>query len=354
MAVYEALWDCTYCGHKANPGPMLKCTKCSAARPADVIFYLPEDAIEVQDEKALEEAESGADWICSNCKSHNKMTSDKCHSCGSFYRPEDRDKIIDEREYDENNVPRDGKIVRDRGVVVEPKKKRSPGKAIGIFGLLAAGVAAVLGMFKSTIEVEVVGFEWEREVKIEQRVLVEQEDWSLPPGTQAIKTYRAVHHTDKISKGFETKTKTEKVAVGEEQYVCGKRDLGNGYFEDKFCTRTVYEDQEKTYKEEIFEERPVYQTKYVFMAYTWKPDEALKTSGLDQNPKWGTKPGLDDPQRFRIVEQTGRYYAFVAEPKGGEQHREEFGLEAWMKLQKGEKLKAKKSTVYGKYKGLVK
>ena len=63
---------------------------------------------------------------------------------------------------------------------------------------------------------------------------------------------------------YETRTRTVKVKEGEERYVSGQRDKGNGYFEDVYSTRPVYEDREEEYRDV-----PVYQTKYLYTVYEW-------------------------------------------------------------------------------------
>lgn len=353
MNVYVGRWDCEFCGNKGNLGPHQHCSQCGAARPKTVQFYLPSDEQALQDQQELAEAEAGPDWICSNCTAHNKMAYANCVGCGSAYRKEDGDGFLQQKEYDENNVPRSADAPVTPAREIEQPKGLSPGaKRKGCFGVVIAGIIAWLATFSSTVEVTVSGYEWNRTLQIEKYVSVQESDWQVPSEGKLIRSYRAEHHKKKISKGTERKTRTVKVQTGTEQYVCGKDDLGNGYFRDRMCTRPVYTEKEEEYEEEIFEEEPVYQTKYDYTIMRWKPDEPLKTSGTDHNPKWGNKEGLAEGKLFRIIGREEEYKIIVKDSKG-ENHKETLELSRWERTNMGDKLKAKKSRFFGYYKGLA-
>lgn len=350
MAIYVGRWDCKYCGHTGNRGPNVHCTQCGAPRPENVTFYLPKDAEVVSCEEELENAQAGPDWVCSNCSSGNKHWDTFCGSCGSPFRSEDRDTILAEKEYDSKQVPRSGKEVV-QPVKETRRKGLSPVKRGGILTAILAAVGSFLATFSTDIQVEVVGFEWERTVQVEKYIEVEEEDWEIPASGKLIKSFEDIHHYDKVFKGYETKTRTKKVAVGTERYVCGKKDLGNGYFEDKYCDRTIYENRTETYREEVYENVPVMATKYRYSIFRWKPDETLTTEGNDHVPQWGTKPVLQDPSSFRIANRSGKY-TLVFEDHKGEKHYEVIDFDLWQSIQWGDMLPAKKSTVYSYFKEL--
>src|SRR5688572_14519587 len=83
MAIREGAWDCPHCGRKGNRGPEKYCGGCGAPRGEDVQFYLPADAPEVTEAKALERAKAGPDWTCSFCEADNPSTNAFCSSCGA-------------------------------------------------------------------------------------------------------------------------------------------------------------------------------------------------------------------------------------------------------------------------------
>jgi hypothetical protein len=350
MAIYEGRWDCNYCGHTGNKGPSLHCTQCGGPRPLDVNFYLPENARAITNEAALEEANAGPDWNCSNCKASNKHWNQYCGSCGSPFRAMDRDTILAEKEYSNTNVPRSSK---EKVEPVKETRRTSLGKVKkgGIFTILITALGAWLGSFNSAINVEITGFEWERTVALEAYKQVEEEAWELPEKGELIKKFKAVHHHDKVFKGYETKTRTIREKVGTERYVCGKKDKGNGYFEDKYCDRPVYKNREETYQEKIYDQVPVYKTKYRYSIFKWVAIEPLKTSGKDHQAKWGTSPDLDNRDRFRISNKSGNYH-FVFKDHKGETHYEKVDFDLWERLRYGDQLPAYKSRFYGYFKQL--
>ena len=350
MAVYLGKWDCNYCAHSGNGCPNVHCTHCGAPRPKDVKFYLPKEARKITAEAELEAARSGPDWSCSNCQSGNKHWDQFCGNCGSPFRTIDLDTIQEEKEYDLSTVPRSSKEP------IKPQKTSrrkglTPIKRGGIFGIILAAIGGFLATFNSPSQVEITGFEWTRKVVVEQFIEVQEEDWQLPEKATLIKSYEAIHHHDKKFKGYKTKTRTVREPAGTEQYVCGKRDLGNGYFEDKYCERTIYETREEEYQEKVYEKIPVYKTKYEYLIHRWKPDEVLKTSAKDHNPKWGYKKELADPNLYRIKSKSGQYIFIYTDHKQ-EQHQEEINYQLWKAMRWGDKLPAQKSLVYGYFKAL--
>lgn len=351
MVVYLGRWDCKYCSHKGVPGPNTHCTQCGAPRSDNVNFYLPEDAEIITDEDQLAEANAGPNWVCSNCNSSNKHWNKFCGSCGSPFREKDKDTILAERSYKSDEVPDSG-TKKAEPVEVKQRKQLSPKtKKMGFFAILSGLIFSFLSTFNSSIDVDVVGHEWQRTIYLEQYKKVIEEAWRIPQGGKELERFRAIHHYDQVFRGYETRTRTVREKVGDERYVCGKTDLGNGYFEDKYCTRAIYQNRQETYQHKVYDKVPVYKTKYRFSIFRWKRDKPLQTQGMNHQPKWGTKAGLDDPKRFRITKKEAEYIVQVKDHKS-ELHREEFDLAQWQKITKGMKLPAIKSTVYGYYKDL--
>ena len=350
MAVYLGKWDCEYCAHSGNGGPNVHCTQCGAPRPKDVQFYLPKNAQQVTKEAELEKAMAGPDWACSNCQSGNKHWDQFCGNCGSPFRAIDLDTIQPEREYDLQSVPRDSqtKVIPTAETRRKGLSKIQKG---GIFGMLFAALTSFLATFNAATQVEITGFEWIRKVEVEQFIEVSEEDWTLPAEAQLIKSFEAIHHYDKEFKGYETRTRTVREPAGTEQYVCGKIDMGNGYFKDKYCERTIYETREEEYQEKIYEKIPVRKTKYKYLIYRWKPDEVLVTKDKDHLPKWGHKPELNNPRQYRIKRKSGQYFLWYTDHKQ-EKHLEEIDFELWQTLKWGDQLPAYKSLIYGYFKTL--
>jgi hypothetical protein len=80
MAIREARWDCQYCGTTGILGRHQACSKCGRSRPAGTKFYLAEDE-EVADQKLVEKAAIGPDWVCEFCSSSNPADVSVCQSC---------------------------------------------------------------------------------------------------------------------------------------------------------------------------------------------------------------------------------------------------------------------------------
>ena len=86
MAIREGLWDCQYCGAQGIPGREKVCPNCARSRPEGTKFYLPEDraaAPVITDEKLIQQAKAGADWICEYCSSSNPAELTVCRHCGA-------------------------------------------------------------------------------------------------------------------------------------------------------------------------------------------------------------------------------------------------------------------------------
>ena len=66
---------------------------------------------------------------------------------------------------------------------------------------------------------------------------------------------------------------------------------------------------------------------------------------------WGTKEGLDNPRKFRIDNRKGKYWVKIEDHKGKE-HLVKSTYRNWEDLYQGQKLKARKSLIFGFYKGL--
>ncbi|HEX2077171.1 MAG TPA: Ran-binding zinc finger domain-containing protein [Longimicrobium sp.] len=176
---------------------------------------------------------------------------------------------------------------------------------------------------------------WERSAIVEQRRLVDGEGWQLPDSAQVVRRERRFHHndsevigyrtvsrqvprTERVQDGTVTRTREvdERVQVGTREYVCGQRDLGNGYFEDIECEEPVYETRTRTetyeeprYREvthyETVTERvpitrpvPIYQTYYTWRVPQWNPVDTVRLQGDATHPAWPADTLLRRGQRW--------------------------------------------------------
>ena len=287
MAIREGAWDCPHCGRKGNRGPEKYCGGCGAPRGEDVQFYLPPDAPEVTEAKALERAKTGPDWTCSFCEADNPSTNAFCSSCGAGRDGSKPREVIEHRK---DAAPLPVAAPPPPPAPANPKLKR--GCQIGCLGLAALVLFFwFLGRPKETT-LTVTGHRWERTVAIEEQRTVTEEGWEgeLPAGARSLSSSRQIHHHNRVQIGTETRTRTvsERVQTGTERVKVGERDLGNGYFEDIYEDRPVYEEREheETYQEPVYREDPVYRLRYTYQVEKWMPSREARAGAPDLAPRW--------------------------------------------------------------------
>lgn len=351
MKVYVGRWDCSTCGHKGIKGPETECPSCGADRPKDVQFYLADETDIVQDQEQLRQARAGADWRCSYCGQNNPADTTICTSCGN--PRSDEEERLKQRDYYSKAVPRSGATTAAEVTTITPPKKQGGKGCLWMLLGLAVVLVGLVIIFGQTddIVVTVEAFRWERSIQTEVERLVEEEDWELPIQGKLIRSFRAVHHYDQVLDHYETRTRTQQRAVGTEQYVCGKRDLGNGYFEDQYCDRTIYESYEEQYEEPIYRQEPIYRTKYRYNIYRWQTSAPLETSGLGKQAYWSDLSALQNDPHRRASDRNATYTITVRDELG-EHHEHSIPFETWERLNKGDALKALRGTVSGNYRGL--
>lgn len=352
MAIRVGRWDCFHCGNIGNLGPHLHCSQCGGPRRKDVRFYLPTDAQVVEDETTLKEAKEGTDWVCVFCANNNRSSYDACVSCGGL--KSDSEAKLEEKEYTLDKVPTSS----EESDNYEPQPMGSSSNPVlkyGGYTLLAILAYILLGLISSDIEVTVEAIEWNRSIEVEEYRQVEEDGWAVPSGGQIIKQERAVHHYDRRVVGYQTRTRTVQEPVGSEPYVCGQRDLGNGYFEDVVCHRTIYSPRQESYEEPVYQEFPVYKTRFWYNIYRWKPYKNYDTKGTDKLPEWENLPDFIKSQtnEYRVSAEKEAYYFKIIDHKNeGHWYKSDYTFWDEYITIRGT-LKATKSTVFGHFKGLV-
>ena len=331
MAIREGRWDCTTCGNIGILGRRLKCPGCGSPRPEGTRFYLPEQAAEIQDPKLLEKARSGPDWLCEFCSSSNRALDPDCDQCGAPKGDSPSQKVED---HASGQVPRSGEEEKPTppvepvfaGTPPPPKKPRSRAALFGCGGLGCAGIGALIaavvafGLFgKREITASVADLSWERSIVVEQMETTRETGWELPAGARQVSQERAFRHNKKVVDHYETKERqvTEKVQTGTRTYVCGQKDLGNGFFEDIECTEPVYENRTRTetYRDPVYREEPVYETRYTYDVDRWKAVRTAKASGHDQSPQW------PDPKLAKNQRAAGRSETLTVTFRDGQGNR---------------------------------
>jgi hypothetical protein len=324
MAVREGQWDCQYCGTTGILGRHKACTNCGRSRPAGTKFYLPKEGAEEVGEKLVQQAKIGPDWICEFCGSSNPANVDICQSCKAPRESVSPTQAV--KDFAPGQAPASGDMDLDQPVVrpsTAPQKTRAI-PAVGIAGIIGGVLflclCLVLAFFvfgNRDAQATVSGFSWERAVAVESFQTVTEEDWQVPEGGRILSQQEEIHSYNQVLDHYETRTRqvSEQVQVGERTYVCGQRDLGNGFFEDIECTEPIYETQfrTETYEEPIYIQVPVYQTKYTYEIDKWVVVRTETAGNSDHSAFW---PETNLTGDEREGERTETYIVYFTDEDG--------------------------------------
>jgi len=293
VAIREGAWDCPSCGRKRNRGPAKFCGGCGAPRGDDVQFYLPEDARVVEGDEAAR-AKAGPDWTCSYCDGDNPADAGFCSGCGATKDGKPRE-VVEYKGEAPTAAPVAGQPLLSAPAPAPPTGKSNrlkKGCGIGCLSILA--LIFLLWFLGRPREAAMTAsaFHWERAVQVEQMKTVEEGAWEgeVPSGARVLSTGRKLHHVEKIKVGSQTKTRTvsEQVQTGTERVKVGTRDMGNGYFEDVYEDRPVYESRshEETYEDPVYTDRQVFGKWVRYEIDKWVPSREDKLAREDRAPVW--------------------------------------------------------------------
>jgi hypothetical protein len=288
------------CGRARNRGPDKYCGGCGAPRGADVRMYLPDDAREVTETAEMARAQAGPDWTCAFCGGDNPGANTFCCGCGAGAKA-GRSRLQAAASPPSAPPPPAPKSGSKLGI----------GCLIATMAALLVAVAALYWFCRPRATVLTAdAFHWERTVQMQQLRTFTEQAWEgeVPQGARVLRQERAVHHHDKVQTGTREReeTYTEEVKTGTERVKTGTRDLGNGYFEDVYEDRPVYESvtRTRTVQEPVYKEVPVYKTRFTVNIDRWVDAQLLKAAGDDQAPKW---PAFQTGPKDRDGPRTEKY-----------------------------------------------
>ncbi len=342
MAIREGAWDCPVCGRKKNRGPEKFCGGCGSPRGPEVQFYLPDDAPEVVAAEALKRAQAGPDWVCPYCDADNPADHAFCSGCGAPKDPGAKTREVAVHPVGAPPPPLPQPVAAPPATGKGTPWKKGCG--IGCLGLLALfALVYILGRAKSA-DLTVIGFHWMRTIAVEELRPVTEQAWEgeVPAGARILGSSREVHHVNKVQTGTRTGTRTvsERVQTGTERVKTGSRDLGNGYFEDVYEDRPVYDtvEREETYEEPVYREDPVYRKRFRYEIDKWMPAREAKAEGQDRSPAW---PNSHLDQNEREGGRKELYEVLFQDAKGEPARYKAPGEQAWASFEEGRTYKAK-------------
>lgn len=324
MAIREGKWKCKNCDN-ANLGRNVVCGTCGQARGDDVEFYLEDDdAPEVVDEAVLAQANAGADWICGYCKNSSKASQNTCSSCGAP-RAEGADRASGEviglgyKSASEQRAAESAPTV-PMAAPVAPAAVAAKGGPFGkivagcfVLALLACCVFAGILGHKRQAQLTVSAVSWKRTVEVEKWATVAHTDWSVPSGARVLGQSQEIKDYVQVQNGTRSVTKTREVQSGTKKVKVGKKNKGNGFFEDVYEDRPVYRTETYTEREPVYERRPVYATKYRYEMDEWTHDRDEVAQGSDLKPAWPTFQLASTGKKEREGRRTERYEVTLRE-----------------------------------------
>ncbi len=347
-------WDCDFCGNKKLRGDIEECPSCGHPRSTNVKFYMDKGNIEYVSE---EKKSSKANWICPYCDTQNEDSETVCEYCGAsrtesketYHEVQERlektaekvQETIEEPDEEEETAPYDDYIYingDNNRVSVDIKHSSANVKKWLLFGAVGIAIAFIIGLlvwFFTPVKhnSQVSGFEWDRNITIQSLETFDEEGWSLPSGARLHYTNEEIRSYNTVIDHYEPKTRqVEKERyVGEEEYVSGYEDLGNGQFEEIISKRPVYETyyDTETYEEPVYTQVPEYDTKYYYEIDKWVYSRSVKTSGTNHEPYWG-ETTLGDKEREGSKD--GNYWLICGE------YRTILSLGEWQGYEIGDKV----------------
>lgn len=317
ISLREGRWVCSFCGTECR-GRDESCSGldgasgCGAARQPGTRFFLVGQTPYLTDPDLIADAESGVDWHCDHCGGANKGAIGwrpviACAHCGNARDEADQENEV--RDYAPGAAPKSADELRSRPERPDPSPK--PGRPVlnregrlvsrarrpvirgvavllTLIAVLFLGWSVLFAAYPSPATVTAIS--WERTLTVEAFRTVTDEGWNAPSDARIRDRDRRVRSWRSVPDGTETRTRqvSERVQVGTESYTCGTRDLGNGYFQDRTCTRPVYQTRTRTetYQEPVYRQEPVYDTWLSWEVDRWVPDRNLTATGETADRSW--------------------------------------------------------------------
>lgn len=289
--VVEGYWICPKCETK-NKGSKQGCSACGAVRDENVEFFCDDDAPVITDEKEIEAAMAGPDWICEFCGNTSPASAKNCTGCGS---PREGAKKRKETE----ETFGDTKSSSKKDPKPKTVKTPVPAKPLPLAAKIGCGIFALLFLIfislacsESKTKVQITASSWALEIDTETYQTCTETAWKseLPTAAKQISSSREIRRYNKVADGKEmvTENYTVKVKTGTKKVKTGRVNKGNGRFVNKYKNVAVYKTENKTRRvsRTRYKQVPVYEMKIKFTIDRWKSSKTFKASGTNSLPVW--------------------------------------------------------------------
>lgn len=398
--IVRGYWDCPYCDSKDIDGLVDNCPNCGRHKPENVKYHLKGQhvqenkiyktaQVDESDVLSTEELHNAGiseeecngnhkEWVCSYCNSLNNWADKFCTSCGSPKEEADLEYGMQKREKSSNNLEEyvflrgddeesskyfKEKLEEKPKIIAEDnndftsksenaeKEYTFKNKLSDLFRLIGGGIAdnalpiimSLIFLFCAGVlfyphkeTVTVTGFEWARNISIEDLRTVQESDWSVPSGGRVYKEQTELKTYVSVIDHYETKTETKsRQVIDHYDTEYSYSDNGNGTFTEHTKQVPVYKTEyyEETHQEPVYRQDPVYATKYYYDIDKWfDSGRDYPSSGTDKNPYWNTDYTLAEKERD--TDRTEKYTVFYDNGKS-----DDLKLDDWLNRNVGDQYK---------------
>lgn len=398
--IVRGYWDCPYCDSTDIDGLVDNCPNCGRHKPENTKYHLKgaiphenkiykKSVVEESDVLNTEELHKAGiseeecdgnhkEWVCSYCNSLNNWADDICTSCGSPRDEADLEYGMQKREKSSNNLEEyvflrgddeesskyfKEKLEEKPKIIAEDnndftsksenaeKEYTFKNKLSDLFRLIGGGIAdnalpiimSLIFLFCAGVlfyphkeTVTVTGFEWARNISIEDLRTVQESDWSVPSGGRVYKEQTELKGYVSVIDHYKTVTETKsRQVIDHYDTEYSYSDNGNGTFTEHTRQVPVYKTEyyEETHQEPVYRQDPVYATKYYYDIDKWfDSGRDYPSSGTDKNPYWNTDYTLAEKERD--TDRTEKYTVFYDNGKS-----DNLKLDDWLNRNVGDQYK---------------
>ena len=302
-AVYEMLWNCSYCSAQKLLGLTHRhCPNCGAKQdPSARYFPADHEKVAVHDHEYV-----GADLVCRYCSA---ACSRKAHNCGQCGAP-----LAEGAPVSTLAEPPSAQVVAFSAKVPSTPPRRAAWKIVVPVALLAVvTVVVLLVVWKKEQTFVVAGHTWQRSVKVERFGPTRQSSWcdELPRDATDVSRRRERRGSRDVPDGEDCRNQ--------------KKDRGDGTFvETQVCTPKV-------------KQEPLYADKCGYQVLKWSPSQEVvaRGKGLAPAPHWPAITLEQGGCSHAGCEREGQreeLYNVVFRDKTGDEHTCSFPRPVWSRF----------------------